>query len=410
MFPMRFPKLRTGPMANTKLTDEDTKRAPPPGKTEMFIWDSAIPGFALRLRTGVKPVWLFKFRYGKRQRSLTIGNTSAMKATAARAAASGLYARLKAGEDPAATKARAVTAQGETFGATVDAYTARKAESLRPRSYIELERHLRVHAKPLHRLPLTEIRRRDVTDLVSALAKTSGPTAANHVGAATDAMLSWARREGWVETNVASGLNKFSEKPRERVLSGDELIRIWKATDDRAQYSAIVRLLMLTGCRREEIGGLSWGEIDFDKALITLPPARTKSARTLDLPLSPMAVEILKAQPRREGRDFVFGETARRGFLGWAQGKIALDARVKPAEPFVLHDLRRTMSTAMNGELGIAPHVVEACLGHVGQSSIARVYNKSTYAAEKRAAFLLWGEYIEALVDGRESKVVALRR
>ena len=355
-----------------KLTDADTKRALPPGKTEAFVWDSAIPGFAVRIRAGVKPVWVFKYRFGRRQRSMTVGSADAIKAKDARAAAAGLYARLKTGEDPAAAKAKAVAAQSETFSAGVDVYLSRQAERLRSRSLSEIQRHLLTHAKPLHRLPLTEVRRRDVTDCVSALAKASGPVAANRTGSSIEAFLNWARREGWIDVNVASGLNKFHEVPRDRVLSGDELARIWKATDDQAQYSAIVRLLMLTGCRREEIGGLSWSEIDFDKAMITLPPSRTKAARSFDLPLSPAAIRILEGQPRREDREFVFGETTRRGFRGWSQGKETLDSRVK-LEPFVLHDLRRTMSTVMNGELGVAPHVVEACLDHVtGQNAIAR--------------------------------------
>jgi integrase len=390
-----------------KLTDAEAKRALPPGKSEAFTWDSSIPGFAVRRRAGVAPVWVFKYRYGRRQRSMTIGSAEAIKEKDARTAAARLYARLKAGEDPAATKAKEVAAQSETFGAGVDVYLSRQAERLRPRSLSEIQRHLLTHAKPLHRLPLTEIRRRDVTDCVSRLARTSGPTAANRTGSSIEAYLNWARREGWLDVNVASGLNKFHEAPRNRVLSGDELARIWRATDDQAQYSAIVRLLALTGCRREEIGGLSWSEVDLDAAVIRLPPPRTKSARALDLPLSPAAIAILESQPRQEGRDFVFGETTRRGFRGWSQGKVTLDSRVK-LEPFVLHDLRRTMSTAMNGELGVAPHVVEACLGHVtGHSAIARVYNRASYLAEKRAAFLLWGEHIAALVEDRPAKVVA---
>ena len=288
------------------------------------------------MRSSGKATWIFQYRVGARSRRMTLGAVSAMKAAPAKARAIQIYAAVKAGGDPASEKAKGNAAQGETFGAALDVYLKRQAERLRPRSLIEVRRHLLVNAKPLHRLPLAEIDRRAVSKLVSGLADTAGPVTANRVGSSIAAMFAFFVREGWVDTNPAATLNKQHEAPRSRVLSDDELRTIWRATGGTDQYGAIVRLLILTGCRREEIGGLKWDEIDFDKATITLPPARTKTAREHIVPLSALALSIIEAQPRRD-REHVFGD-GRHGYGGFGQGKAELDARTKIELGWVGHD------------------------------------------------------------------------
>ena len=166
---------------------------------------------------------------------------------------------------------------------------------------------------------------------------------------------------------------------------------------------------MLLGCRRAEIGGLLWSEINFDAATITLPAGRVKNALEHVTPLPTAAAEILKAQ-RRDDRDHVFSDKGPHGFRSWSRGKAALDARVGISPGWVLHDLRRTFSTRLNGKLGVAPHVVEHLLNHVsGRSAISRIYNRAIYANEKAAALALWAEHLAALVEERPAKIVALR-
>ncbi len=353
---------------------------------------------------------MFQYRLGRRQRRLTIGAASALSASAARATAVTLYAKVKLGEDPASEKDKAIAAQTETFAAALKPYLARQRQRLRPRSLVEIARHLEVHAKSLHRLPLAAIGRRDIARLIARVSETSGPVAANRTVASVSAFLAYCVRDGLVDGNVAAFVNKLPEASRSRVLSDAELRAIWEATGGGDRYSAIVRLLMLTGRRREEVGGLRWSEIDFDRATIALPPSRTKNARPHEIPLSPAALAILRARPRREGRDYVFG--TRHGFNGWAGGKAALDRRAQIAPAWVLHDIRRSVSTVMHERLNIAPHVVEVVLGHAGghKAGVAGVYNKATYAAEKATALACWAEYVLAVVEGRDSKVVALVR
>jgi integrase len=392
-----------------KLTDSNVaKLTLPAGKSDHIEFDDDVIGWGLRLRSSGKPTWIFQYRVGPRSRRMTLGAVSALSAKIAREAAVRLYSQVKLGGDPAATKAKAAQARSETFGAGVDVYLKRQAERLRACSLVEVRRHLSVHARPFHPLPLAEIDRRAVSRLLSGIAETSGPVTANRTGSSIAAMYAWSVREGLCDVNPAAWINKRPETPRSRVLTDDEIRAVWKATGGADQHGAIVRLLLLTGCRREEIGGLAWSEIDLDKGLITLPPSRTKTNREHVIPLSAPALDVLEAQPRREGRDYVFGEGPH-GYKGFSQGKAELDARTKIEPPWVVHDLRRTTSTRLH-ELGVQPHIVEAVLAHVGhKSGVAGVYNKAAYTNEKRQVLALWGEHIAAIVEDRPAKVVSLR-
>jgi integrase len=188
------------------------------------------------------------------------------------------------------------------------------------------------------------------------------------------------------------------------VLTDGELAELWAALGND-QFSDIVRLLILTGQRREEIGGLLWSEIDFDRALIALPPERTKNKRQHELPLSTQASAILQRQSRRKGRDFVFG-LGNGGFSGWSDCKARLDNAIlikrghkaKPMPHWCLHDLRRTVATG-TAELGVQPHIIEAVLNHVSghKAGVAGIYNRARYVGEMRDGLQRWAEHVERI-------------
>ena len=272
-----------------------------------------------------------------------------------------------------------------------------------------IRRHLLSHWRPLHGLALDAIERRHVSARLAELACESGPIAANRARAALSALFGWAMREGLAAANPVIGTNKpAEERARDRVLSTDELWLIWRATAGPGDHRAIVRLLMLTGQRREEVAAIRWQEIDMNRALWSLPAERTKNGLPHDVPLSPAALDLLRAVPRRPGRALVFGE-GRGGFSGWSQAKARLDQRIIELQaaaagieadavhplPWRLHDLRRTVVTGM-AELGIQPNVIEAVVNHVSghKAGVAGIYNKATYAADKRAALERWAEHL----------------
>jgi integrase len=388
----------------TRLTDAVAASfVLPADKSEGFVWDSAIPGFGVRLRAGGRAIWVFQYRHARRTRRITIGLVSAIRAAGARAIASKLYAQAKLGGDPSAAKRKAVAADGETVEAAIEIYLERQRLRLRPRSFVEARRHLLVNAKPLHHLPLTAVDRRAIAGLVARLGVSAGPVAANGTLRDVSAFFAWAMREGLTEMNPAAGANRFPETARSRVLSNDELTSIWRATADAGRHSTVVRLLALTGARKTEIGSLSWLEVDFDRAIISLPGERTKNAKPFDLPLSPPAISILIAQ-RRDAGDCVFGK-----YAAWSSDKVLLDQR-SGVKDWTLHDIRRTVATGM-ADIGVLPHIIEQVLNHQSgaKSGVAGTYNRSTYSIEKRQAVDRWAEHLIAIVEGRDSKIVSLR-
>jgi len=399
----------------------------PEGRAEAIFFDDDIPGFGLRLRDGGSRNWVFQYKLGVKQRRLTLGSVNAVNPAKARDKAGDLYAMVRLGRDPAGDRAEGRTRAGETFEPIMRRFLARQKARMKPRSYLEVERHLLAHCKPLHGLPLATVERRTVAARLSAIAESSGPVAANRARASLSAFFAWAVREGVAEVNPVIGTNKQNEiTERDRALTDPELREVWLALNDD-HYGDMVRLLMLTGQRRAEIGSLEWSEIDLDRDLLRLPAERTKNNRPHEVPLCGAARVILQRQPKREGRGLVFGE-GQGGFSGWGHAKAAVDRRilenrreaatkpgadaskVKPMVPWRLHDLRRTAATRM-GDLGVQPHVIEAVLNHVSghKAGVAGVYNRSTYSAEKVAALALWAEHVMAIVTDRPSNVVALR-
>src|SRR5262249_61313204 len=122
------------------------------------------------------------------------------------------------------------------------------------------------------------------------------------------ALLGWGMKEGLCKANPVLATNDPTEgmRPRDRVLNDDEVRAMVNACEED-DGGRIIKLLLLTGCRREEIGGLKWSEVNLDAGLMSIPGTRTKNHRTLELPLPEVAIDILRSVPRQEDRDFVFG-------------------------------------------------------------------------------------------------------
>jgi integrase len=383
----------------------------PAGARDKIFFDDDLPGFGLRLRHGGKRSWIAQYRIGEKQRRVTFGTTETLDAQAARARAKGVLAMVHLGGDPQTEKVERRAQASVTVGAIVERYLEeRAARRLKPRSYEEVERHLKKHWANLTETPIRSVTRADVAAQLGRIAKDSGPFASNRARAALSAFFSWAIGEGLVDSTPVLGTNKATEEiSRDRVLSPVELGAIWKE-GAAGDYAGIVRLLILTGQRREEVGGMLWSEIDTAGAVWRIGAERTKNGRAHDVPLSAPALAVLGGFGRREGRDLVFGAGGG-AFQGWSNAKTALDKRVSPhltkskqppLKPWRLHDVRRTVATRL-ADLGVQPHVIEAVLNHVSghKAGVAGVYNRASYAAEKRAALTLWGEHVATLIEGK---------
>ncbi len=373
-------------LATLKLTN---------GQKDRIWFDDDIPGFGYRAREAGSASYIYQYKIARKTRRIVLGRATALSPGQARAIASRLHAEVKLGGDPAAEKRAKIERSRHTFGALVDRYVERRRTGTRPRTLAEIERYLDRTAKPLHGHPVDSVDLKTAADLLARVEQDSGPAASNRLRAAMSAMFTWAMKEGLALSNPIANTNKRPERARDRVLSDSELQIIWQALG-ATQFDDIVRLLLLCAQRREEVGGLRWSEVDFDRGVISLPPERTKNARPHEIPMSAGVRAILAARPRTD-RPFVFGRSDG-PFSAWATSKRVLDQRIGVAH-WTLHDLRRTAATGM-GDIGVQPHIIEAVLNHVSghKGGVAGIYNRSSYAKEKIEALTRWDEHVSALV------------
>jgi len=368
--------------------------------TNQVLWDQSLVGFGARRQ--LRHVhYLLRYRLNGHQKFISIGRHGTFTPDTARNEARRLLGLVASKIDPASERVR----PAETFGAEIDRYLDRKQSTLKPRSFKEVRHHLQVHSKPLHRLRLAEIDRRTIALRLAQIEQGSGPGARNRVRSSLSAFFAFAIREGLIDSNPVSGTGKADEGPsRDRTLTHAELTALLNAlnadpphTGGRGRphlglgpFSDIIRLLVLTGQRRAEIGGLRWSEVDFERGLIVLPPERSKNNRQHELPMSTQVRSILERQPRNG--EFVWG----RKFTSWGNAKASLDRRLNGMADWRLHDLRRTAATHM-AELGVLPHIIEAILNHVSghRAGVAGIYNRARYEGEMRQALQRWADYID---------------
>jgi integrase len=381
----------------------------PAGKADVVFWDGSLPGFGVRMR-GQSKTWLVQYRANGRQHREALGDIRKVGLEDARKAARQRFAQIELGIDPALEKAKRTieaTATALTLALVARRYLDAKRGELRHNTYRAAKLHLLEHWKPLAGRPIGSIGRAEVAAQLQTLAKERGRVAAARSRANLSALYAWATGEALADSNPTIGTNQPDRgvRARERVLDRDELVRIWEAAADGDDRGGIVRLLILLGCRRQEIGGLRWSEIDLDRGSLTIGGERTKNHRALTLALPPAALAILASVPCRG--EFVFG--GNRGFASWSALKAQIDVGSGVCE-WRLHDVRRTVATGM-ADLGVQPHVIEQILNHQSghKRGPAGIYNRSSYEREKMAALTLWADHLLAIVEGRDAKVVVMR-
>jgi integrase len=345
---------------------------------------------------------------------MTLGAPSVVACAAARQKARQLRAKASLGEDPQGE--RIAARRAITLGNQVESYLASIASRVRPATLALRRRHLTLHTKPLHRLAVGSITRGELIRLLETIARERGEVAANRCGSTLTGFFGWLMLSGVIEINPMVGIKAYSETSRDRVLTDGELAAIWHATDRGTDFHRIVRLLLLTGCRRSEVGNMRWSELQGD--VFVLPSTRSKNKLAHEVPLHPLAMAQLP--PRSRTRDAMFGRDTdtNASYFSSGRSKQRLDRRISATSttgaiaPWTLHDLRRTCATWLS-EHGIDPHIVEAVLGHVSGTAkrgVAGIYNRASYRQPKRQALTLWAEHIAAITGQSTANVTALAR
>jgi integrase len=388
------------------LTEAAVQRLKPPKSGQVDVFDQGFPGLALRISYGGRKAWVFFYRFGGRLRRMTLGTYPALTLAEARQAWRDARTESQSGRDP--SRAGKGERPATDFKNVAAQWILRDQAKNKSRAIVA--RLLDVNVLPAweHR-QIAEIGRRDVLDVIDAIVDRGAVVTARRVQSHLHRLFRWAVGRGIVEMNPIADLPKpGSETPRDRVLSDDELIAVWNAAEQLSwQFCFVIRLLILTGARREEIGKLRWSEIVGGE--LKLEASRTKNALPHTVPLSAPARATIERVPHIGSSPFVFTIDGSKPVSGWSRTKARLD-ELSGVESWRVHDLRRTVAIGLQ-KLGINLQTIEAVLGHTSgsRSGVVGVYQRHNFAEEKRTALEAWGRFVMSLVDKPAGNVVEMR-
>jgi integrase len=396
-----------------------------PGPSDSFVWDQEVKGFGLKLTRSGGRTYVYQYRVGGRGAKVqryTIGRHGKWTPDQARKEAKRLAVLVDQGIDPAAADK---VKRREAIDLAFPAYVERFIES-----YLKLEWKggfdlasglLRGKAVPVFAgKTIKQIGRGDISGLMDKLA--TAPATRRNTFAVLRRMFKWAVNRGDLEVSPIRDMEPPPAPPsRDRVLTDTELAYVWAASIAAGYpFGPFLRMLILTGQRREEVAGLEWSELDRDRALWTLPANRAKNGVTHDVPLSAATVDLLDEVAARVAqtpdrskwprKGFVLTTTGEKPVRGYSAAKSRLDKltaevvrKVEGDEaaaiaPWRFHDLRRTVATGFQ-RLGVRFEVTEAVLNHVSgsRSGVAGVYQRHHWSDEKRAALDAWAAHVSSL-------------
>jgi integrase len=379
-----------------------------PGKNDLIRFDDRLPGFGVRVRRldsgTIARSYVYQYKTGGKHYRDRLGHVGGITAKQARELAQGKAVKLKANINPREEQ-RAMQARSAapTLNKTVKQFLEAIATIRRRNTQLGHTYYLKGWQKKFGDRPLDEITARDAA---AYLATIEGAAAANRAHISLSTLYVWARQRHLCSTNPVADIKKRQQNdPRDRVLSDKELVAIWQALDGEQDYDQVVKLILLTGCRRNEIAQLTWNEVDLDEGTILIAKERSKNRIAHLVPLVEEARKILHARPRAGNN--VFGSGAR-GLNSFSCAKEYLDRKLSIAENWQLRDLRRTVRSGLS-RLGVAPHVAEAVINHVPPKLI-RTYDRYSYINEKREALARWESHIKVLLaQATGANVTSLR-
>jgi integrase len=379
---------------------------------------ASCPGLYLVVQPSGSRSWAFRFRHNGVNGKKTLGNAGegALSLSAARAMAAAHRHRLERGI--AVTPVTSVTPKAEGGEDKIETAVA---------SFLELHAYRKTRAstawateRVFNRVVLPawrgrsidSIRKRDVIDLVESVAVSGRGYLANRTLGTLSKFFNWLTARDALAFSPVTGIEKpHQEEVRERTLSDTELRRLWLACEEEGPFGQALRVLVLTGARRNEVSQMRWSELVED-GVWTLPRERSKNRRPHKIVLPMQARAIIAAMPHIADCDFVFSADGKRPVTGWDKAKVRISAKAGiVADSWRLHDLRRTAASGMQ-RLGVSVPVIEKTLNHVSGTfrGIVGVYQQHDYADEVRIALQKWADRVEEIVGGKPAKVVALRR
>jgi integrase len=376
------------------------------------IPDSLLSGLYLIVHPTGGKAWAVRYRHHRVSRKLTLGSYPALGLKDARELAAKALRAVAEGRDPAHEKIEARYARIDSIDSVIAEYLERHARrATRPKTAAETERILQKNVLPyLCGRLITDITRRDVISILDRVIDAGTPVAANRTLAAVRGLFNWAVSRDILTVSPCMGVKRpATEQARDRVLSDDELRDVWLAAEQVGYpVGSLIKLLVLTGQRRNEVGLATWSEVNLKGRLWRLPPERTKNGKASEVPLSAAAIELLQSLPRFANGNYVFTSDGTTPSAGFSRHKRRLDALLPPDMPkWTLHDLRRTAASGL-ARLGVALPTIERLLNHTSGASfrgVAGIYQRYDFAAEKAKACELWSQYVLGLASKKATRL-----
>lgn len=388
-------------MPQKKLTTLFMDRITPPESGRVEYFDTTFPAFGVRVSSKGRKSWIVFYRFGGKQARLTLGTYPGVSLADARDLAREALTKVEKGIDPAdakkASRISAGTSVGDVTADFIERYAKRRTKQWKESKRI-LDRE--VVAKWGTR-PVDKITRRDVQDLVEGIIDRGSPVMAKQTLAAVRKCLGWAVDEGYIDFNPAGGVKAAVKVPeRERVLTDQEITKVWAGFDTLGYpFGPLFKLMLITAQREGEVAGMRWGDIDLDAKTWTLPSAATKSGRAHQVPLTDLAIQIIQAVPKFTGPHVFSGTNGDRPVSGFSHAKKRVDI-ASDVTDWRLHDLRRTAASNM-AKQKTPINVLSKVLNHTDtkhQGGITAVYNRYGYENEKREALTAWAKYLKTLI------------
>jgi len=410
--------------------------------TDHIVFHPELDRFGIRFRGGKAVSYIMLFRIGGRENRHTIGKVKALSLTQARK----LYEQKRGAlaqpvpVDPNVERKQNDAVHSELFDSYVDRFLANQeangisakwiqAQTLHLKGYTDAFGRWRpAYFKAFHKTPVLLVTRKMVQFELDGIKEEHGHIAMSRARATLSKFFSFLLPRTEIVGNPVTGTEKMPVDKRTRWLTPAELKIIWDAADPNWEFGRIVRLIFLTGCRREQIGAMRKSWLQTHKKMIALPAPVSLSKRkaaarrgeslerrqkggsknneAFNVHLSKQAIELLRLQPVRKDSDFVFGE-GEGGYQSWSNGMEALWKRIgdridQEEHSWSLHDARRTFEKLAQDVLKIPPHITSATINHVPaikrEGANGHYTHAVTYWDERVAAMDSYGDLIEQIV------------
>ena len=390
-----------------------------PDAKPVEVSDGKVGGLRIVVHPSGRKTWILRYRAQniRTAKKLTIGVYPTVSLKDARDRATTALAAVANGGDPSvekkAEREATKSAAEDTVEMLVERFVERYLKPKKRRTWPETKRVLEKEAVGAWKgRPASSITRKDVHRLLDEIVDRGAPISANRAFAAIRKMFTWAVERGDIQISPCVGIKPPSaEASRERVLDDVEIAAVWRACDAiGGAFSPLIKMLILTGQRRDEVGAMTWSEIDLKRRLWTLPAGRVKNGNGHVVPLSPQAAEILGTLPQIEGTGYVFTVTGTTAVSGYSKAKLRLDAAITDDEAAIadwrLHDLRRSFASGC-ARIGIGLPTIERALNHSSGSfkGVAGVYQRHDFLVERRHAMDAWGKHVAQAVGMPKSGI-----